>query len=123
MSTDQEQPEDHSTIPVLAIPPEGFQSRIPPYLIEGKDESEVFLLNEMSKNGQVNEWVVKALLELNVQVRRTNGNVRVLNDDYADRRRAGKSWRRIVEKVSIYAGIFAALAEIWYYLATSGNGK
>lgn len=118
MSTPSDSPEDHSTIPILTIPQGGFQSRIPAYLLEGKDESETFMLNEMSKGAQVNEWVVKALMELNLQVRRTNGNVRVLNDDFAGRQRAKRGWRNALEKVGIYAGIVAALAEVWYYLAT-----
>lgn len=71
-------PEDDSEIPVVAVPPGGFSSKIPSYLLEGKSEAEQYILIEVSKFSEFSNWTAKALVDTNMQVRRTNGRVKAL---------------------------------------------
>lgn len=73
-----DRPEDHSDIEPISLPPNGFQSRIPAYLLEGKSDSEQYVLNEVSKMGHFIEWSAPILLSSNVEARRTNGRVKTL---------------------------------------------
>lgn len=71
-------PENSSDIAPLTLPENGFQSRIPSYLLEGKTEAEQYILNEVSKMGHYIEWSSKVLMSSNLEARRTNGKVKTL---------------------------------------------
>jgi hypothetical protein len=71
-------PEEHSDIAPIELPEGGFQSRIPPHLLEGKPESEQYILNEVSKMGHFIEWAAPILLSSNLEARKTNGKVKTL---------------------------------------------
>lgn len=75
---DDKKPEDQSEIEAIALPINGFQSRIPPYLLEGKTESEQYILMEVSKFSEFSTWAAKILVDSNLQARKTNGRVRNL---------------------------------------------
>ena len=75
---DESHPENRSDIPSLTLPPDGFASRIPAYLLEGKSEAEQYILTEVSKNAAFAEWSAKALIEITERLRHTNGKVSIM---------------------------------------------
>ena len=94
MADDDLHPEDSSEIKPISIPVNGFSSTIPSYLLEGKTESEQYLLNEVSKMSNFISWCAPILVSSNLEARRTNGRVR-------------KMWA-IKEMCSGYKGFIAA---------------
>lgn len=75
---DDTKPEDQSDLPSLALPANGFQSRIPPYLLDNKTEDEIFLLTEVSKMSAFIEWAAPILISSNHEARKTNGRLKML---------------------------------------------
>lgn len=75
MSKD-DKPEEDSDISPVAIPQGGFQSRLPAYLLDGKSESEKYLLTEMSRNSHFIEWAGPILVSSNYESRKTNGRLK-----------------------------------------------
>jgi hypothetical protein len=71
-------PEDKSEMAIAEIPPQGFQSTIPEYLLKDKTEAEAYILTEVSKMSQFIEWAAPIILESNLNIRKTNGRVRGL---------------------------------------------
>lgn len=71
-------PENKSDIPVLTLPTGGFASRIPPSLLQDKSKEEQDLYNDISKIAAFVDWAAPAIVELNSQVRTTNGRVKTL---------------------------------------------
>ena len=71
-------PEDQSEIKAAEVPPQGFQSQIPEYLLAGKSESEAYILKEVSKMSQYIEWSAPIIVDSNLSIRKTNGRVKGL---------------------------------------------
>lgn len=65
-----------SDYPELTIPPGGFKSNIPEHLFKDDDPQMRWLMEEMSKNTQATEFCVRALIDTNAQVRKTNGRLK-----------------------------------------------
>jgi hypothetical protein len=62
-----------SSISDIALPAEGFRSNIPPHLLEGCDDATKWIMQEMSKATQINEFVLHATLEHNKHLKALNG--------------------------------------------------
>lgn len=73
MPSDDSTPPFKSSIADIILPPEGFQSKIPPHLLENCDEATKWIMQEMSKSTQVSEFVLHATLEHNRHLRALNG--------------------------------------------------
>lgn len=109
-------PENLSDITKIEAPQ--FQSRIPAYLLEGKSESEQFILNEVSKMGHFCEWIAPIIISSNQEARKTNGRVKRLEANVGDLdihaevekgrdfRKMFKSWWMLV------GGLFALIAAL-----------
>lgn len=109
-----DRPEDESSIPPVTLPEGGFQSRIPPYLLEGKSEAEQFILNEASKMSGFVEWAAPILVDMSMQTRRTNGRVSRL-ETYRD---ILKSWWALSGAIlAIIGGVAAAVEVVEFVLA------
>lgn len=76
--TESNHPEDKSEMAIAEIPPQGFQSTIPEYLLKDKTEAEAYILTEVSKMSQFIEWAAPVILESNLNIRKTNGRVKGL---------------------------------------------
>ncbi len=72
-SADQSSTPFKSSISDISLPPEGFKSKIPPHLLEGCDDATRWMMEEMSKATQVNEFVLHATIEHNSHLRALNG--------------------------------------------------
>lgn len=70
---DQDYIEPESTYPALEKPE--FKSDIPPHLIKDVGESEKYVLEQLSILSQYVNWSVKAQMDTNSAVRRTNGRL------------------------------------------------
>jgi hypothetical protein len=70
---DKDNIEPESTFPVLEKPE--FKSDIPPHLIKEVGESERYMLDQLSIVSQYVAWSVKAQMDTNAAVRRTNGRL------------------------------------------------
>jgi hypothetical protein len=65
-----------SDYPELTIPVGGFKSNIPEHLFKDDDPQMRWLMEEMSKNTQATEFCVRAAVDTNAQVRKTNGRLK-----------------------------------------------
>lgn len=65
----------NSDIPEIKLPDGGFQSKTPEYLLEGKVDSEKWMLQNMGKLMSFMEWAGPTLLSTHNEVRKTNGRV------------------------------------------------
>jgi hypothetical protein len=70
---DQDNIEPESTYPALEKP--DFKSDIPPHLVKDVGESERYILEQLSILSQYVSWSVKAQMDTNSAVRRTNGRL------------------------------------------------
>lgn len=104
--------EDQSDIPPVMVPANGFSSRIPPYLLEGRTESEQFVLNEVSKMGAFIEWAAPILVSSNLQARKTNGRVSILWSI----KEMALGWKGLLGTVAGLAAFIASVFEIWPYV-------
>lgn len=113
MSDDTSTPfENKSDIPPVIIPVNGFTSRIPQYLLEGKSESEQFVLNEVSKMGHFMEWVAPIIVDSNLNARKTNGKVAVL----WNYKETFTGWKGALAGLAGLAGFITSVVEIWPYI-------
>lgn len=101
--------EDHSDIPEMTLPTGGFTSKIPSYLLEGKSESEQFILNELSKMGSFIEFAGPMMAATHSQVRRTNGKVAILWNI----KEMALGWKGLLGTVAGLAAFIASVFEIW----------
>lgn len=67
-----------SSYPELETPE--FESKLPKPLIENTDPQTKFVLEQLDVINQQNQWLIKAAVDTNLQVRHTNGRVRDLED-------------------------------------------
>jgi len=89
---DKDHVEPESTYPVLEKP--DFKSDIPPHLIKEIGESERYMLEQLSVVSQYCQWSVKAQMDTNAAVRRTNGRlIRV------------EKWKEMLQSWWILAGV------------------
>lgn len=102
-----------SDIPVTTLPTDGFQSRIPPYLLEGKSESEQFMLNEMSKMGHFIEWAAPLMINSNLEQRKTNGKVKAL---WAYKEIL-MSWKGAIAGLFALIAAISGLVEVWSFIS------
>ena len=100
-------PPFRSSIPELALPPEGFQSNIPAHLLASSTPEDVWLMEEMSKNTQATTFVLHAVLDTNKQVRTTNGRLLRAEDDVKSLRSAVAALQEDMEKVKPVTRIIA----------------
>jgi len=113
MSSETNTPfENKSDIPAVELPLDGFQSRLPAYLLEGKTEAEKFLLTEMSKTTHFIEWAAPILVNSNLQSRRTNGKVAVL----WGYKEVLASWKGVIATIAGLAAFVASITEIYPWL-------
>jgi hypothetical protein len=122
--SDDTRPEDHSDIAPIELPINGFQSRIPPHLLEGKSESEQYILNEVSKMGHFIEWAAPLMVDSNQQQRKTNGSVKILKANVGDLdlkkeiarfrkfQDMFKSWWALIGGLVILVGGIASVAQL-----------
>ena len=69
-----------STYPPLE-PPAEFKSQIPEHLLEGSNQTDRYIMEQMSIMRQYSDWSVKALLSQDKNVRLTNGRLRRAEED------------------------------------------
>ena len=67
-----------SDIPILTFPTDGFKSKIPPSLLSDKSKEEQDLYNDISKIAAFVDWAAPAIVQLNEQLRVTNGKVKTM---------------------------------------------
>lgn len=107
-------PEESSDIPVLELPKDGFQSRIPPSLLAGKPDEEQFILNEVSKMAAFAEWAAPILVSSNLEARKTNGRVKRLEGW----KNMFSSWWVLVCGIFAVIGGISSIVAILQYLAS-----
>ena len=76
MSMPQDQDAQQSQYPEIRLPEGGWQSSIPPHLLDNADPQMSWLMQEMSKNTQATEFCSRAAVDTNGQVRKTNGRLK-----------------------------------------------
>lgn len=104
--------EDHSDIPPVSLPPNGFVSKIPAYLLEGKSESEQFVLNELSKMSSFVEFAGPLMVSTLNQCRRTNGKVAIMWNI----KEMALGWKGLLGTIAGLAAFIASVFEIWPYV-------
>ncbi len=109
---DNERPEDESDITPIAVPQNGFQSRLPAYLLDGKSEAERYLLTEMSRNTEFLAWAAPILVETHREVRRTNGRLKRVEAWKA----MIMNWKILAVGIGGLAAFIASVTEIWPYV-------
>ncbi len=62
-----------SSLPELKLPPGGFQSNLPPHLLEGADEQTRYIMNEISRNTAATQFACLAAVTHNEHLRTLNG--------------------------------------------------
>jgi hypothetical protein len=67
-----------------------FQPTIPPHLLKDVDPSTKYVLEQLDMITQQSEWLIKAAVDTNTQVRHTNGRIRNL-----------ESWRHTLEEQEV----------------------
>jgi hypothetical protein len=78
-----------------------FHDNIPAHLLQNVDEHTKYVIQQLSTISQQNEWLIKAAIDTNKQVRHTNGRVKIL-----------ESWQTqldekiVIEKLGILEKIF-----------------
>jgi len=76
MFDDKDKKKDESSYPPLERPQ--FHSNIPPHLLQGVDDQTKYVIESLSLIDQQNQWLIKAAIDTNEQVRHTNGRVKNL---------------------------------------------
>lgn len=73
-----------SDIPEIKLPDGGFQSSTPKFLLEGKNDSEKYLLDSVGKINHYIDWSAEKLVAISQEVRKTNGRVNRNSKDIED---------------------------------------
>ncbi len=105
MSKDSEI-EPESTFPALEKPE--FKSDIPEYLLKNAGENERYVLMQLSTISQYVEWSVKAQMDTNQAVRRTNGRL-IKVEEW---KKMFSSWKVLIGGIAALIGVVAAVVEI-----------
>jgi hypothetical protein len=66
----------NSSYPILEKPL--FNSKLPSHLLSDQDEKTKYVLEKLDIMIQQNEWLIKAAIDTNEQVRKTNGRLKTL---------------------------------------------
>ena len=100
-------PEDDSTYPKIELPE--FKSDIPEHLLNSVSPESKYMLEQLSKLNQSASWMVNVLVDVNQQVRKTNGRVIAL-----------ETWRdRIMSIATSWWGILGALGTLVMAIAAA----
>lgn len=67
------QPPFESRYPELSLPPGGWKSSLPEHLLEGADPQTLFIMTELSKASQANDFACHGVVELSKHLRTLNG--------------------------------------------------
>lgn len=110
--SDDARPEDLSDLPLVEVPPNGFQSDLPEYLLKDKSEAERYILTEMSRTSAFVRWAAPILVESNASIRATNGRVKSLEAFRA----MFQSWWGLVLAVLAIVGGLAGLVEVVQFI-------
>lgn len=62
-----------SRYPELSLPPGGFKSTIPAYLLDGADDQQRWIMEEISRNSAATEFACRGAVELSQHLRALNG--------------------------------------------------
>lgn len=106
MSIDKRDIEKDSDYPALNIP--NFEAKIPEHLMNDLSDDIKFMLQQSSIQSQSLEWLCKATLDTNVQVRKTNGRLKSVE---GWKERLSSSWT-ILAGILIVVG--SGLTSIYY---------
>lgn len=110
-------PENDSDIPSITLPIGGFVSKIPAYILKGKDEDEAYLLHEISKTSVALEFLGPVIISINEQCRKTNGRTKRNEYDIAklkeDKRFLKRGWHTVVIVASTVGSVIVFLAEVY----------
>lgn len=114
---DESTPLFKSSLPELRLPAEGFQSSLPPHLLEGADEQTRYIMNEISRNSAATEFACRAAVTHNEHLRTLNGrtgkNEKHIGDTESD-------VKTLKEQVSAASPLFKPVAmfvALWEYRA------
>lgn len=62
-----------SRYPELTLPPGGFKSTIPAYLLDGADDQQRWIMEEISRNSAATEFACRGAVEVSQHLRALNG--------------------------------------------------
>ena len=106
------QEEQQSDYPFLKAP--NSSAHIPDHLLEGLTPEMRYLIEQNSLQSQNMEWVIQAILDTNLQVRKTNGRVKKIEVWKSKMTHYGTIIIATFVVISSLAGGFYKLFEIFY---------
>jgi hypothetical protein len=92
-------PEDDSDIPEIKLPDGGFKAELPDSLLHECSEKDRYLYESLGQMKEYIRWSAPIMVDLNKQVRRTNGRVTKSEDDIDQLTEKIKSWIKFKDNV------------------------
>lgn len=118
------QPPFESRYPELSLPPGGWKSTLPEHLLEGADSQTLFIMTELSKASQANDFACHGVVELSKHLRALNGktyrNEKAVGDAQADLdtlKDQAKVVTPFIKPLSMFASLWEYTAFRWVFFA------
>lgn len=104
-----------SKFPELRVPHKGWESNIPPSLLDGADPQMIWLMNEMSKNTQATDFSCRGVEKISDHLRELNGKVSKSATKIEDSKADIQELKDKAEIVSPFLKPISMFATLWQY--------